>query len=291
MPSILNEKGFADLIGGGLEGMINQDNIGKLIGSTMKDVSSVDNERLIAERQNDELRREIKVREEALEVLNAKLNEEELKEHQLKDKLHSIRVHSTSVKGETDKLRQENEEKKDELKCLQHEIKNLKRGLEDLDYELDGIKKTEKERLNAHKELKIERNTHKEALQKLEIEIQTCKASYEGLMQKWQEEIAEAAIKPSNPGPYRSIQAINLDSYSASTNYGGNYAPSRIEREPIRNNYLDPSLNVQYGGSVWRAQEPSYQANPSTLPAAASQFGSSKYASRYMSTDFKRANN
>jgi hypothetical protein len=286
LPSLLAQDDIATLIGGSKDAMINENDFAKLLGSAMKGMTTEENERIIAEKQNQELRDEIKKRDDALEILNHKLQEVVLEENQIKDKLHNIRVHRADVKTSVEKLRQENEEKKDELSCLKEEVKSLEKGIADLNKELMDIEKTEKDRLNVHKELKSERDSHKEALQKLEIEIQSCKSSYEGLMRKWQEEIeatAKTATEQHAPPTvtYHTIgqpQSSSLNpSYKSSTSFTS---------VPLQNNFLRASNQVELGGSVWRAEEPRYITTTQTGNGY-NEFSGSKYAAKYLASNFK----
>lgn len=291
--SMLNEHNIASLIGQSKNNMINTDGVANLIGKALEGMTTVESEREIAERQNNELREEIKAREEALNILSTKLHQVEGEENQLKDKLHSIRTHSNDVKSDIDKLKQENEEQSDEQACLKEEIKNLKKGISDMDHELEDIENTEKDRMDAHRELKKEKNTHKEALQKLEIEIQTCKNTYEGMMKRWQDDISGATRASIAPVRYQYEDPVSYSVSNSTRNYPVTSQSRFTTNQPsyptdtMQNNFIGVGSHVEYGGQAWRHDQPPTRPESNLLVSEIGRFTGSKYASKYLSSDFR----
>jgi len=198
IPGIMNQDAMGKTIGAAMPNLLNQDNFAKLLGSAVGGLTNPENEAALANKQKAELEGEIKKKEQTLKMVRDLVNEEELKEHQLRDKLNGLRTLAADIRAETDKIRQQADIKKEENDTIHNEIKHIKREMHDVQKELDELKKSEETRTNAHKELRKERQAHRQELQNLESQIQTYKSGYNALMRRWNEEVNGAPTSLDN---------------------------------------------------------------------------------------------
>ena len=176
--------------------------------------------------------------------------------------------------------------------------------LNEIEKEIQDIKKGEDQRLDAHKELRKERNNHKEQLSKLEVEIQVYKSGYQSLMKKWEDEINGVQEPDKIIYGRSSIQA-----YPFTNNYlqtePSRFSASSSTRYPQVNQIsvsrAVPQSNPAGGYTVYQPLDLqssirpiTYQNSVNYTPSSnqigneyARDFAGSSYASRYLSKDFR----
>ena len=185
-----NAKAASDVIGGSLSTMLNQGAFADLLSKGLGGgLLNKDNQDAYSMSEKQKLEQELKNVTSQLESMKSVINDEEQRYLTLKDKLHSMRTLGNELETDIENIRQEKEEEDQATKDLEKEIADLEKDLQSLDKDYREIEKNDEHRLDVHKEVRKERMKHKEVLQKLELEIEEYKSSYDSLMKKWQTEL------------------------------------------------------------------------------------------------------
>lgn len=234
---------------------LNAQGFGSLLGSALMPMTSRENVQRLDDQRMTELTNMLTGNERQLLSLRTQIMQQEEQDHVIKSRLTGLRNLNTFIRTDIDRLTSSIGQVQAEKQVLGEDIGGLERDLADIEAELEQIKEANANNLNGNGDLRLQRGKFKDTLQRMDIEIEKYKTSYQSLKKRWDDDLRDEEVTSMTNRPTLSNWTDQRD---VSPNVFDRYSVSADDRSS--SNMLD---------------ETAYSV-PST------------YVQRYLSKDFKR---